>query len=64
MGMAIRQSQQGKTFGMWLGRWRACSGEPGGMKWTSGFPNKLRRVYRYADKETLEEIISEFEKNM
>ena len=25
MELAIRQSQKGKTFGVWLGRWRECS---------------------------------------
>ena len=23
--LAVRQSQKGKTFGVWLGRWRECS---------------------------------------
>ena len=36
-----------KTFGMWLGRWRGCSKEPGGLKWTSDFQKKLRCVHRY-----------------
>ena len=26
-----------KTFGMWFGRWRGCSDEPGVIKWTSDF---------------------------
>ena len=25
MGFAVRQSQKGKTFGVWLERWRGCS---------------------------------------
>ena len=25
MGLAVRQSQKGKPFGVWLGHWRGCS---------------------------------------
>ena len=32
-----------ETFRMWLGRWRGCSEEPGGLKWSSDFQN----VHRY-----------------
>ena len=33
-----------KTLGMWLGRWRGCSEEPGGLKWTTDF-QKVYGVY-------------------
>ena len=29
MGLTFRQSQKGKTFGVWLGRWRGCSVKKG-----------------------------------
>ena len=33
-----------KTLGMWLGRWRGCSEEPGGLKWITDF-QKVYGVY-------------------
>ena len=33
-----------ETFGMWLERWRGCSEEPGGLKWSSDF-QKCYGVY-------------------
>ena len=35
-----------KTFGMWLGRWRGCSEEPGGLKWTSDLKKSTVCTYR------------------
>ena len=29
VGLTVRQSQKGKTFGVWLGRWRGCSVKKG-----------------------------------
>ena len=53
-----------KTFGMWLGRWRGCSEEPGGLKWSSDF-QKFYGVYigtTGADNKTWGKVISKFEK--
>ena len=53
-----------ETFGMWLGRWRGCSEEPGGLKWSSDFQKKTG-VYigtTGADNKTWGKVISKFEK--
>ena len=47
--MAFRQSQQGNTFGTWIGRWRGCSVELGGLQWIV-ISKILWRVYRYTNK--------------
>ena len=55
-----------KTFGMWLGRWRGCLEEPGGLKWTSDFQTNYG-VYigtTGADNKTWGKVVSKFEKSV
>ena len=53
-----------KTFGMWLGRWRGCSEETGGLKWRIDF-QKLYGMYICTtgdDNKTWGKVIFKFEK--
>ena len=53
-----------KTFGMWLGRWRGRTDQPGGLNWTSD-PQKFYGIYiggRDATQKTWDKILIKLEK--
>ena len=50
MGLTFRQSQKGKTFGVWLGRWRGCSVKKGKGNFlysTVSIPQKMCQLIKY-----------------
>ena len=45
MKLAVRQSEKGKTFGVWLGRWRECSVKRGKGKFSVSNPQDYSRHF-------------------